>query len=204
MQKFESPPKGLKLWHLLRRRPQLQALWSVSSTLGIIFPSNSPWASPVVLVRKLDGVPVSAQITVSSVLLRRRMCSDPTTWRRPQTVSVLTVLYTLDLASGYWQIPVAKNDKEKTAFKTPHGLYEYNVMLFGLCNAGATLQRAMDKIFRGSGGTSVSSISTMYWYDPKRLRSICRTSSPYSNACQNQVILSNPANVCLLRRNSVT
>jgi hypothetical protein len=56
---------------------------------------------------------------------------------------------TLDLYAGYWQIPLDENSKEKTAFSTDSGLYEFNVMPFGLCNAPATFQRFMDATMAG-------------------------------------------------------
>ena len=54
----------------------------------------------------------------------------------------------LDAFSGYHQIPMYLSDAEKTSFITPHGLFCYNVMPFGLKNVGATYQRLVTKMFR--------------------------------------------------------
>ena len=52
----------------------------------------------------------------------------------------------LDLSAGYWQVEVDPEDKQKTAFLTRRGLFEYNVMPFGLCNAPATFERLMKTV----------------------------------------------------------
>ena len=71
----------------------------------------------------------------------------------PQTEEILTKLNkakfftTLDLARGYFQVPLSDNAKPLTAFKTPSGTYQWKVMSFGLVNSPATFNRMMAKLF---------------------------------------------------------
>ena len=114
----------------------------------VIRESTSPYSSPIVLVTKKDG---SLRLCVDYRQLNSKTRRDayplPRIEESLDALSGAQWFSTLDLASGYHQVPVAEKDKHKTAFCTPFGLFEFNRMAFGLCNAPSTFQRLMERIF---------------------------------------------------------
>ncbi|KAK0131974.1 Retrovirus-related Pol polyprotein from transposon 17.6 [Merluccius polli] len=114
----------------------------------VIRESSSPYASPIVLVKKKDG---SLRMCVDYRLLNSKTRKDafplPRIEESLDALSGARLFSTLDLASGYNQVPVSDQDRPKTAFCTPFGLFEWNRMPFGLCNAPSTFQRLMQRMF---------------------------------------------------------
>ena len=116
---------------------------------GIIRKSKSPWASPVVLIPKPDG---SIRFCIDYRKLNAKTKKDvyplPNITDTIESVRGKKYFTSIDLAAGYWQVEVEEDDKEKTAFICKQGLFEFNIMPFGLSNAPSTFQRMMDEVIR--------------------------------------------------------
>jgi transposase InsO family protein len=114
---------------------------------GVIQESCSPYSAPVVIVRKRDG---SIRLCIDYRRLNGKTVKDA--YPLPRVLDTFDSLQganffsTLDLASGYHQIAMDPTDREKTAFTTPFGLFEFTRMPFGLTGAPATFQRLMNRV----------------------------------------------------------
>ena len=109
--------------------------------------SQSSWSSPCILVPKPDGSYRMStdyrkvkNLTKSNNFLIPRMddCVDK--------IGNAKYVSKFDLLKGFWQIPLSERAKEVSAFVTPHGLYQYKVMPFGMRNSPATFQRHINRI----------------------------------------------------------
>lgn len=129
---------------------------------GVIIPISAPWGSPVVLVKKKTG---DWRFCVNYQRLNEVTVKDtmplPIIEDLLTTMAGATVFSTLDLFSGYWQVPMEPGDISKTTFVTKLGTYAFTVMPFGLTNAPATFQRMMVEVL----GRYLGNFITIYLDD---------------------------------------
>ena len=141
-----QPPYRIPMMH----REVIGKMVNEMQDRGIVQPSASPWASPVVLVPKKDG---SLRFCVDyrrlNALTKKDVYPLPRIDDIVDTLGDAKYFSTLDLASGYWQVKLDDDARPKTAFATHQGLFEFIRMPFGLCNAPATFQRVMQTVLSG-------------------------------------------------------
>ena len=124
---------------------------------GFIRPSASPYGAPILFVPKKDG---RWRMCIDYRVLNKQTVKDQ--FPLPRIDSLLErlgqakVFTKLDLASGYHQIAMEETSIQKTAFCTNRSQFEFLVMPFGLCNAPASFQRLMNKVFADNIGTFIA------------------------------------------------
>ena len=116
----------------------------------IIQESNSPWSQPLVIVTKKDGSPrFCVDFRKLNSLTKKQIFPMPRIDDVLDSLGDSCYFTTLDLASGYWQIPMKPEDMEKTAFCTRQGNFEFRVMPMGLVNASFSFQKMMQLVLSG-------------------------------------------------------
>ena len=119
----------------------------------ILEPSNSPWGAPCLLVKKKSehGMKMSPRLVVDYRKLNK--VTKPDVYPLPNIQTLLDQLggkswFTkLDVFSGFWHMPIAPRDKEKTAVITRVGLFQVKRLPFGLRNAPASFQHLVNTVF---------------------------------------------------------
>ena len=143
---LDMEPFKERFWRIAP--PLIEEVWEHLQEMldgGAIHPSQSPWCTVVILVRKKDG---GLQFCIDFRRLNCRTKKDafPLPWMQETMESMVgaQLFSTMDLKSGFWQVKMAKESQQYTAFTVGSmGVYEFLRMLYGLCNAPATFQRLM-------------------------------------------------------------
>ena len=118
--------------------------------LGIIERANSPWASPTMFVPKKGG-----QLRLVQDYRKLNSVTEFDAYPMPLVDEIIdgighsTLISTIDLTKGYYQIPISESARAKSAFVTPFGQFQFTRMAFGFKNAPACYQRMMDTLLGG-------------------------------------------------------
>ena len=147
---IRQPPRKLPF----NQRDEVTNFVDQMLSRNVIEPAQGHWSSPIVLVKKDGSTRFCVDIRKVNEVTKKDAQSLPRIDDTLDTLEAAKWFSTLDLARGYWQVEVEQSDREKTAFTTPQGLYQFRVMPFGLCNAPGTFQRLMERVLAGLHWTS--------------------------------------------------
>ncbi|MEL7308570.1 MAG: reverse transcriptase family protein [Pseudomonadota bacterium] len=115
---------------------------------NIIRPSESPWNAPLVVIPKKNGdLRLTVDFRQLNSVTKRPIFPIPDANQLFDTLKGSIIFSTLDLSSGYYNIPMKEEDVAKTAFSTRTNHWEFIRMPMGISTAPATFQRLMHKIF---------------------------------------------------------
>jgi hypothetical protein len=151
----------------LRLRDECRSQISDLLERNFISKSSSPWSAPILFVAKKAVGSGSAAVSGAPPKRSWRMVCDfralnhctskhagplPVVHELLNELGGATHFSTLDLQQGYNQIRIKPEDRHKTAFSTPFGHYEWNVLAFGLCNAPAVFQQLLNSVYETEMG----------------------------------------------------
>ena len=143
---IKQPPRRVPMAYASEEKKAIEDLLAK----GVIRKSTSPWASPIVLVRKKNGsVRPCVDYRKVNALVKPDGFPLPRVQDCLDAVAGSTLFSTFDLTSGYFQIPLKEDDIQKSAFVCKYGHYEMLRMPFGLNNAASTFQRTMELALQG-------------------------------------------------------
>jgi hypothetical protein len=138
---IRQPPRRLPL----AKQAEVSEMLNDMQCHGVIEESDSPWSSPIVLVRKKNGeLHFCVDYRKLNDVTKKDSFPLPRIDDTLDTLAGANWFSTLNLRSGYWQVDVHPDNKEKTPFSTGQGLWQFTVMPFGLCNAPAIFERLME------------------------------------------------------------
>lgn len=149
---FAEPLRRRAPLHIEETRKQVHKMLK----MGIIEESDSPWASAYVLAKKKNGeLRLCIDFRKLNDMTKKLVYPLPNIEECLESLSGKKYFSQLDFASGFWQIPMANNSKELTAFRTEDGLFQFTRMPFGLTNAPASFQRTMNAMLSGLKGLNL-------------------------------------------------
>ncbi|MCG7876478.1 MAG: DDE-type integrase/transposase/recombinase [Candidatus Thiodiazotropha taylori] len=183
----DHPPIKLRPYRApIQNREVIEKAVDEMLDANVIRRSKSPWSFPVVIVDKKDG---SKRFCVDFRKLNQ--ITKPNSYPLPLIDDILALLgkakyfTSLDLKSGYWQVLMDETDKEKTAFACHRGLFEFNVMPFGLSNAPAIFQELMAVVLQGLGHFATAYLDDILIFSETLEKHLSHLEAVFDRLCQH-------------------